>query len=148
MKNDELEMRQVLIIEDKIAHACPVMEKAIGRLIQALLERNIMVIRSMSPQEAFPIIESNMDIDAFLVCVDESNECGGLAALEHIRERQSMIPVFLLGDRAATTRRISSSLMELANEFVWIYEDSPVFIAGRIQAAIERSRAELLPPLM
>ena len=81
MKNDELEMRQVLIIEDKIAHACPVMEKAIGRLIQALLERNIMVIRSMSPQEAFPIIESNMDIDAFLVCVDESNECGGLAAL-------------------------------------------------------------------
>ncbi|MBR4075258.1 MAG: arginine decarboxylase, partial [Lentisphaeria bacterium] len=141
-------MRQVLIIEDKIAHACPVMEKAIGRLIQALLERNIMVIRSMSPQEAFPIIESNMDLDAFLVCVDESNECGGLAALEHIRERQSMIPVFLLGDRAATTRRISSSLMELANEFVWIYEDSPVFIAGRIQAAIERSRSELLPPLM
>lgn len=148
MKNDELEMRQVLIIEDKTAHACPVMEKAIGRLIQALLERNIMVIRSMSPQEAFPIIESNMDIDAFLVCVDDSEECGGLAALEHIRERQSMIPVFLLGDRAATTRRISSSLMELANEFVWIYEDSPVFIAGRIQAAIERSRAELLPPLM
>lgn len=118
MKNDELETRQVLIIEDKTAHACPVMEKSIGRLIQALLERNIMVIRSASAQEAFPIIESNMDIDAFLVCVDDSDECGGLAALEHIRERQSMIPVFLLGDRAATTRRISSNLMELANEFV------------------------------
>ena len=111
MKNDELETRQVLIIEDQAVHNCAAMEKAISRLVHALLERNIMVIRTSSGQEAFPLIESNMDIDAFLVCADESDETAAMALLKHINERQGMIPIFLLGDRAATTRRISSTMM-------------------------------------
>lgn len=37
--------------------------------------------------------------------------------------------------------------MELSNEFVWLLEDSPKFIAGRINAATRRYLEELLPPL-
>ena len=37
--------------------------------------------------------------------------------------------------------------MELSNEFVWLLEDSPKFIAGRIHAATRRYLDELLPPL-
>lgn len=38
--------------------------------------------------------------------------------------------------------------MEQATEFAWIFEDSPQFIAGRIEGAIRRYRDNLLPPLM
>ena len=58
------------------------------------------------------------------------------------------MPVFLLADREQTARRISPELMELANEFVWVFEDSPEFIAGRVEGAIRRFREQLLPPLM
>ncbi len=43
---------------------------------------------------------------------------------------------------------MSFALMEMANEFIWIFEDSPDFIAGRIESAISRFRNQLFPPLM
>ncbi|MBO5689845.1 MAG: arginine decarboxylase, partial [Lentisphaeria bacterium] len=57
-------------------------------------------------------------------------------------------PVFLLADRAMTIQALSADLMQLAAEFIWILEDSPEFIAGRIAGAVSRFRKHLLPPLM
>lgn len=150
--NTELESRQVLIVEDSLSGQNGIMGRAIDRLEAALADRGIAVIRAHSSGEAWPLVETNMDIDAFLISSD-MNEVKTLeketgALLRHIRARQKMIPVFLLADRAETSRNLSMELMALANEFVWIFEDSPVFIAGRIEDAITRARAELLPPLM
>ena len=146
-KVNELDSRRVLIVEDQFSDTDGIMKKAIDRLDAALTERKITVLRADSAKEAYPIVECDMDIDAFLICSDMMSSDTGIL-LQHIKDRQGMIPVFLLADRAETARHLSTNLMELAGEFVWIFEDSPVFIAGRIQAAIERSRAALLPPLM
>ncbi len=143
---EELESRKILIAEDQYSDTNRVTEKAIERLAAALAERNIAVVRTSSAKEAYPLVECDMDIDAFLVCCGISSESEPL--LRHIRSRQGNVPVFLLADRSETARHISGSLMELAGELVWIHEDSPVFIAGRIQAAIERYRSTLFPPLM
>jgi len=65
-----------------------------------------------------------------------------------MKERQANVPVFLMADRDKTVQAMSGTMMKLVSEFVWIFEDSPVFIAGRIEAAIARFRKLLLPPLM
>ena len=150
--NTEVQTRIVLIIEDKASDDSKTMNKALDRLEGALDDKDIMHVRAESYIEAYPLVETNMDIDAFLVAsnmdLDKASESEALKLIKHIRERQGMAPVFLMADRADTSRHISGDLMALANEFVWIFEDSPVFIAGRIEGAISRYRETLLPPLM
>ena len=48
---------------------------------------------------------------------------------------------------AATYPAIPLSTLKLANEFIWLTEDTPTFIAGRVEAAIRRYRENLLPPM-
>ena len=152
MNTSELQLRQVLVVEDIQSENNLTMHNAVERLADALADRSIAVQFAQSVCEAFPIAATNMDLDAFLVATDmefeKSAERRTLDFLKHVRERQAGVPVFLLADRAATSRNLSESLMALANEFVWIFEDSPRFIAGRIEAAIRRWRDNLLPPLM
>ena len=152
MNTSELQLRQVLIVEDILSESDPTLHNAVARLADALADRSIAVQFAQSVCEAFPIAATNMDIDAFLVATDmefgKAAERRTLEFLRHVRERQADVPVFLLADRSETSRNLSESLMALANEFVWIFEDSPCFIAGRIEAAICRWRDNLLPPLM
>ncbi|MBO5763500.1 MAG: arginine decarboxylase, partial [Lentisphaeria bacterium] len=128
------------------------MNGALERLCKSLRHRNITVLRTGSYDAAYPQIETDMDLDCFLLEsdmeLDKFQEAAALKLLHHIKERQGKVPVFLLADRDRTAEAMSRELMELATEFVWICEDSPEFIAGRISAAIERFRAGLLPPLM
>ena len=48
---------------------------------------------------------------------------------------------------AARYPQIPLSTIKLANEFVWLTEDTSTFIAGRVEAAIQRYRENLLPPM-
>ena len=152
MNTSELQVRQVLIVEDILSESDPTLHNAVMRLADALADRSISVHFAQSVCEAFPIAATNMDLDAFLVATDmefeKLAERRTMELLRHIRERQAGVPVFLLADRSETSRNLNESLMALANEFVWIFEDSPRFIAGRIEAAVRRWREELLPPLM
>lgn len=146
--NTELETRQVLIVEDRLSESSGIMEGAIDRLVEALEDKNISAILAAGANEALPLAATNMDIDAFLVATDMKGDPKVRALLDKIKERQSLVPVFLLADRAKTSQQLSPDLMKLANEFVWIFEDSPQFIAGRVEGAIRRYRDLLLPPLM
>lgn len=150
--NHELESRQVLIVGDTFTKESQSIESAIERLASALEEKNIDVIFAADPCEATPIVETNMDIDAFLIAsnmeLDPKGESESVRLLKLIKTRQKMVPVFLLADRDKTAEKMSDKLMKMANEFVWIFEDSPRFIAGRVEAAVKRYRGLLLPPLM
>ncbi|MFC2149224.1 arginine decarboxylase [Candidatus Auribacterota bacterium] len=151
MKRD-IGVNQVLIIEDETTAHSAVMGRAIKLLSDELAERNVIVNQASCYHEAHPIIENNMDIDCFLISSDmdlnKKSETAAIALLRKMKERQSHVPVFLMADRDKTVRAMSENIMELVDEFVWIFEDSPVFIAGRIEAAIARFRKLLLPPLM
>ena len=150
--NHELQSKHVLIVEDTESRVSISMNTVISRLIEELADKEIYSERIFSEQEAIPIVSNDMDFDAFLVATDmdfdKEEENTALKLLKRIRCRQPAVPVFLLADREATSRKLDEKIMELANEFVWIMEDSPRFIAGRIEAAIIRYRKNLLPPLM
>ena len=53
---------------------------------------------------------------------------------------------FSPAERKTATRTITIEVAEMVDEFVWMLEDTPDFLAGRILAAIGRYRASVLPP--
>lgn len=149
---NDIALRQILIIEDTAVDNSQVMHSAIDAVAAELETREISVIQAASYAEAVPLVNNNMDLDAVLIATDMNLEPASAAAaadlLKAVHCRHGEMPVFLLADRAATAEAMSVELMRDANEFIWIFEDSPLFIAGRIEGAIERYRRNLLPPLM
>ncbi|MFZ0005257.1 Orn/Lys/Arg decarboxylase N-terminal domain-containing protein [Methanoregula sp.] len=70
-----------------------------------------------------------------------------VALINAIRKRNEEIPIFLMGEptkESPTT--LTLDMIREVSEYVWVMEDSPEFIAGRIRAASRRYRAHLLPP--
>ena len=64
--------------------------------------------------------------------------------LRSLRGRNATVPVFLMADRRVAA--ITVEVATLADEFVWLLEDTASFIAGRVSASIERYIEALLPP--
>ena len=148
MLNDFVIQRKVLIVNDAVSSENQVLQSAIERLRQALADRYISSDTAASYGEARMLVDNNMNIDCFLLSSGTGDAVQETKFLAHLKERQRAVPVFLLADRARTIDAISAELMKMATEFVWIMEDSPEFIAGRIAAAITRFRKHLMPPLM
>ena len=150
--NQELQTGKVLIIEDSESRISFSINTVITKLMEELLNKEISSERIFSAEEAMPVVSTDMDFDCFLVSTDmdfvEQEEHLTRRLLKRIRSHQPSVPVFLLADRKETSQKLDSKIMELANEFIWILEDSPRFIAGRIESAIARYRRTLLPPLM
>ena len=141
-----------VIVEDESVKNSNVLAGLVDRLVEELENSNCRVTRIYGYSEAMPVVGNEMDIDALLISTDMEfdlpEEALASRLLRLIEKRQPNVPVFLLADRAETSRAISEELMSRAHEYIWIFEDSPLFIAGRICSAIQKYRATLLPPLM
>jgi len=123
--------------------------RAARMLAEDLAERRIDVVRSNSADDARAMIAA----DAAIQCVlldwdlhDDPGHAGAMSVLNEARARNATLPVFLLANRHAASA-ISADAMEKADDFIWLLEDSPDFIGGRIVAAINRYRERVLPPM-
>ena len=149
---DQIKYRKLLIVEDSSVNNSPVMKKAIDQLCIHLEKSNYFITRTDSYTEALPLSSTDMDIDAILLAQnlhEPANIDNQLRMLlKSLRLWQNNVPLFIFADREAVAENISKDLLEQTTEFIWIFEDSPEFIAGRISAAVERFRSKLLPPLM
>ena len=143
---------RVVIVEDESVKNSKILSGLIDRLEDELNNYDCRVTRIAGYSEAMPVVGNEMDIDALLISTDMEfdlpEEALANRLLDLVARRQPGVPVFLLADRAETSNAISEELMRRAHEYVWIFEDSPLFIAGRITSSIENYRANLLPPLM
>ena len=112
--NHELQTKHVLIVEDAESRVSISMNTVISRLIDELADKEIYSERIFSEQEAIPIVSNDMDFDAFLVAsdmdFDKEEENTALKLLKRIRCRQPAVPVFLLADREATSRKLDEKI--------------------------------------
>ena len=149
---EALENYHVLIVEDPCIHRSEIMRVQLNRLENALKSRRMNVFRAYSCNDAMPLVSNDMDLDCLLLasdlCGDKNNRSPALALLDKLKHYQRKVPVFLLADREKCVEMISLDMLRYSSELVWIFEDSPDFIAGRIASAVERYRNNLLPPLM
>src|SRR5699024_9898435 len=63
-----------------------------------------------------------------------------------VRHHRNDLPIFLCSNRG-TAGSIDPDLIYEFDDYIWLLEDSPEFISGRIEAAINRYSDKLLPPM-
>jgi arginine decarboxylase len=125
-----------------------------GRRIEAigaeLADRNAEILTAPTYEEGRSVVES----DASLLCLlvdwslganDAASHAEATELLRAARRRSARLPIFLLAHRAATDG-VGIEVAGLINEFVWLQQDSPAFIASRISGAAARYLDALLPP--
>ena len=115
-------------------------------LIEKLRSSGLEVITARSAADGVAAIASDPLIGCAIVDVDLDRSGGADAVLRAFRSRNDRAPVFLFGQRSEIPQ-IPLGMLKLADEFVWLTEDTPTFIAGRVQATIRRYRENLLPPM-
>ena len=126
--------------------------RAIRRIMDGIRQFGIRVGDVSSPDDARAAYSALAEIDCILI---NWNVGGGspkrhaetTRLIREIRERNENVPIFLLGEptNAAPTDMTIDMVKEI-NEYIWVMEDTPAFIAGRITAAAKRYREHLLPP--
>lgn len=126
---------------------------AVGRACRALVDelesRGVVMLVSATADDAGAIAASDPAIQCVLVDWDlpsSGPQDGAAELLRRIRARNATIPIFLLSNRSAISA-IPVESMQHADDFIWLLEDTPDFIGGRIVAAIERYRETVLPPM-
>ena len=65
--------------------------------------------------------------------------------VELMRNKSPSVPIFLFTDRTAL-ETVPVHVLREVNEYIWQLEDTPTFIAGRIDYAIHEYVSVILPP--
>ncbi|NYT07903.1 MAG: arginine decarboxylase [Methanomicrobiales archaeon] len=116
--------------------------RATRALIQEMKRAGMAVIEIGTMEDAVPAVVTAPDVDCVLVAWDIE---GAESLIRMIRSRDKEVPVFLISE-PGTVHTVPLPVIRQVNEYVWITEDTPEFIAGRVEAAALRYRGRLLPP--
>ncbi|EPL3991523.1 arginine decarboxylase [Providencia stuartii] len=142
---------RALIVYTELTDKDSVISHAVARLASELNDEHVETVIIRDFEDGLAYIRSNTSIDCLLYGRDMSDRDEQIQAhrlITQLHRRQEDVPVFLLSDREEALVAFDRNMMEQVDEFAWILEDSADFIAGRVLAAIQRYRSQLLPPLM
>src|SRR5437773_2788425 len=141
---------KTLIVDDELGQST-----AGGRALRALIEElatwEIEVVEAKSAEDGMSVIVSDAALHGILLDWDLGDESPkthskALALVKLVRSRDEKVPIFLMAGREEASE-IPVNVMQMADEFIWKLEDTAEFIGGRIHAAMERYRDNLLPPM-
>jgi arginine/lysine/ornithine decarboxylase/CheY-like chemotaxis protein len=147
MKPSEQPMR-ALIVDDEF-HENTAAGRRLRALAQLLEDGGVAVTAASTINDGAAVVGSDASLQCVLLDWDIDGGADGPEAkslLGTIRSQNRSMPVFLLTDRSTATS-ISAAVMQQADDFIWLLEDTPSFVAGRIIAAIKRYQDQLLPPM-
>ena len=126
-------------------------ETAIGRSVTALVNElrrhSILVNQTILAADANTVVAADPSIECVILDWNlQDNNVRAVDILKTIRRHNTELPVFLLSDRGSV-QDIPLEIIENVDDFIWILEDTPDFIVGRIIARIKHYRESILPPM-
>lgn len=140
---------KILIINDELTTQTAT-GRAIRALAQELREGENIVLEATSADDGASVVLSDPSVQGILLdwtlSDDDMQHDKAKALLALIRARNAHVPIFLMvqrGDMASLT----AAVMRQVDELIWMLEDTPFFIGGRILAAVRRYREALAPPM-
>ena len=141
----------VAIIDDSI-HTDTPHGRAILRIARGLEEYGIRVEDVASPTDARAAYSNLPEVSCVLINWNLGGDTPKkhketLFLIHQIRERSEHIPIFLMAEPTSETpASLTVDMIKQINEYIYVMEDTPEFIAGRIISAARRYRECLLPP--
>ena len=135
-------VRQVLIVDSDLAEGTSVAARSVRALAAELTERGVHVIEALSYEDG---LATACPMRASTASCSTGPRAATTAALTHRRPNccapcasaTPRCPIFLMASRKLAGT-VSVEVATLADEFIWILDDTASFISGRVQAAIER----------
>jgi arginine decarboxylase len=142
--------RRVLMVDDELQGSATAGSRAVRALADDMRARRLEVIEAFSYEDGLATVTSDAAIHGIFVnwslgSDDKKSHKKATDLLRTIRKRNEKVPIFLMADRALAGT-ITIEIATIADEFVWILEDTSAFVGGRAAAAVERYVAALLPP--
>ncbi|MCU0630029.1 MAG: arginine decarboxylase [Methanoregulaceae archaeon] len=145
------EKLSVVIVDEAVSSDTP-HGRTIKRIVEGLADFDIQVYTIGSLEDARSAYANLPEVDCILI----SWTLGGSKSKDHaeakqliheIRGRNEDVPIFLMAEPTgeAPSALTVDTIREI-NEYVYIMDDTPAFIAGRIIAAADRYKESLLPP--
>ena len=141
---------RALVVDDGLARLDTALGRAAESRKSALAARGVDVVRALSFEDGQAIVGFDASVRAVLLnwnlgADGATTHAHATRLLHKLRERLPNAPAFLLADRVLAKGSITIEVAEMVDEFVWMLEDTPDFLAGRVLAAIRRYRT-VLPP--
>lgn len=135
------------------AHSAIPSDSVAGRMARALVAeleaQDVTVVTAVSCEDASALFAADAALQLILLDWDmegDADHASALATIAAIRARNTAVPIFLCADRSLAST-IPLEAMGHVDDFVWLMEDTPRFIAGRVVAAVARYRRQVLPPM-
>jgi len=144
------EARWVLLIAGEIGQTDSVSDRAMERLVGAIRDEGYDVVRTSTPEDGLSLVTSDPSYSAILLDWDlegdnQLGEHSALQILRAVRRRNTKVPVFLIADRTLVSE-LPLEVVKQVHEYIHLFGDTPAFIANRVDFAVERYHALLLPP--
>ena len=140
---------RLLIIDDEF-HDASAAGTSLRAIVEAIGQRGVETITATTYEDGWQRFLADPDIGCVVVDWDLAQKCedGSLLVtvlIESIRRRNHTIPLLLATDRLGV-EGIPSDILGLIDGYIWISEDTPDFMAGRIHQNIRRYHDLLMPP--
>jgi len=126
--------------------------RVVRGIVDALEDLHLSVLEAPSASDAQVHLRNLAQIGCILL--DWDLDCTGnaeypsTAAMVHkISERNSEVPLFLVTDKLSVGD-LPLDVMKVIDGYIWAMEDTPEFIAGRIDRAIRRYVDNIMPPFL
>ena len=123
--------------------------KIMDKMKKELEDNDVEVVTANNSFDADMLIYADPMFQALILDWDvEDNKTHNPAKriIDTLRSRNTKMPIFLFGDTESASD-IPLEYLRQVNDFLWPFEDTADFIAGRVVAAITRYRKHLLPPM-
>ena len=143
-----LERMVVAIVDDQM-HQDTTGARVMRAIVDRLEEMGLIVVGLPSVEDATSAVVALPAVHAAVIDWDpqdpgERQETTDLIKL--VRSRNDRVPLFLSAD-PAVLHTLPLEIIAEVDEYVWTLQDTPDFIAGRIEAAARRYLEGLLPPM-
>jgi arginine decarboxylase len=141
-------VRQVLIVDSDLADGASMAVRRVQALAEELSRRGIQVSETLSCEDGLTAADAS--VHCILLNWTQGRNDGiahkkATDLLRAVRKRNAKLPIFLMASRKLAGT-VGVEVATLADEFIWIHDDTAPFIAGRVQSAVERYLESLLPP--
>ena len=139
----------MLLIDDELGSGTAEGDET-AMIVHELNDRGFRVIGARTSRDGELMVLSKPEIGCVLLDWDikdgsKKSEIPPMELVRLIRERNENLPIFLFTDKVSVTEIPPEVLKEISGYF-WKLEDTPSFLAGRIEDALEEYMDQLLPP--
>jgi lysine decarboxylase/arginine decarboxylase len=139
----------ILVIDDTIGQECGC-GRAIEHIIASLEGMGFSVIVSACADDGIEVFDAHTEVSCVLVdweigADDKNHPPTSTDIVENVRSKNDEIPIFIMTE-SHKVQEIPLDVLRKVQGYVWKMEDTPHFIAGKVEMAAKKYVEGLMPP--